>query len=492
MKVLYVIPGLGAGGGAERSLLALAPHLATAGIELTIAYFVVRPSDNAEAYSRAGVEVVHLPSPTHLGRMRAVRQLIKQLEPDVVHTTLFDADQIGRLAAWGLPARVITSLTSANYDVERRSDPTYRWGRVELVRWFDGLTVRHLTVGAHAVSNSARQSAARAYGLPVDRVAVVHRGRQLGDYADPDPAAVAAVRAELALGPDDRLVVAIGRHEYQKDHATLVRAFAEVHATHPTARLAIAGREGGSTASLRAAISELGLEASVDLLGHRDDVPALLAAADVVACTSVLEGFSGVLVEALAAGRPLVASAIAPNRELLGGSGVALVAPGDVVAFAQAIAAAIDDPAGAAADTGAALDGVRSWITVEHASEGMAALYRSLAAPGSRVQATLDAATGRPRRLLVVPDLANGGEAADGLLERVADLARDHAVAIATFSVGDHHRQMEVEDLGAIVHHLSGTTALGQMLSLRRLTRALRPVTVDAQGCPVLLRAVAR
>ncbi len=106
MKVLYLIPGLGSGGGSERSLLTVTPHLVAAGIELTIAYFVVRPNDNAAAYRDAGARVVLLPARSLPGRVREVRRLLRQVRPDVLHTTLFEADQAGRLAAVGMPVRV--------------------------------------------------------------------------------------------------------------------------------------------------------------------------------------------------------------------------------------------------------------------------------------------------------------------------------------------------------------------------------------------------
>ncbi len=154
----------------------------------------------------------------------------------------------------------------------------------------------------------------------------------------------AEVRAEL--GATGRpLVLGVGRLHPQKGFDVLVRAAAGWTARTPTPLVAIAG-----SGPLHGALQEqiVALRAPVALLGRRGDVADLLAAADVVVLPSVWEARSLAAQEALAAGRPLVASAVGGLPELLGDAAV-LVPPGDPAALGAAVAWLLDDPDAAAA-----------------------------------------------------------------------------------------------------------------------------------------------
>ena len=145
------------------------------------------------------------------------------------------------------------------------------------------------------------------------------------------------VRRTLSLNPGALLVVAIGRLEPVKDHATLLRAFAIAARQVPTLVLAIAGA-GSLEGTLRSQATALEVAAKVRFLGHREDVPALLRAADLFAMTSLSEGLPLALVEALAAQLPAIASAIPGNLDALGTPCAGLVvAAGDHAALAQAL-----------------------------------------------------------------------------------------------------------------------------------------------------------
>ncbi len=152
----------------------------------------------------------------------------------------------------------------------------------------------------------------------------------------------------LAAAPADRrpgLVAAAGRLVPAKGHDVLLRAFARLAADRPATRLAIYG-EGPERARLAALTAEFGLAGRVTLAGHVDDLPAALAHAEVFALASRREGFGNVVVEALAAGTPVVATRCAgPSRILADGRFGRLVPPDDPAALADALAALLDDPA---------------------------------------------------------------------------------------------------------------------------------------------------
>jgi len=172
---------------------------------------------------------------------------------------------------------------------------------------------------------------------------VVPLGLELASFA-----AVAGptgrLRQHLGLASDVPLVGAVGRLVGIKDLATLVRAIARLDGVH----LALIG-DGEQRAELEGLVASLGLEGRVHLPGWADDVAAWVADLDVVALTSRNEGTPVALIEALAAGRPVVATAVGGVPFVVhdGATGW-LVPPGDPAAVAEALGAALADPIGAA------------------------------------------------------------------------------------------------------------------------------------------------
>lgn len=273
--------------------------------------------------------------------------MIRDEKPRLLHTTLFDADIVGRLAAMGTRVPVLTTLANTTYDAARvAGDANLSRGKLNLVRAVDAMTARGLTDHFHAVSEAVKESAVKHLGINPDKVTVVRRGRdpvRLGRRTE-DRRRMA--REKLGFGPDARLVLTVGRHEYQKGQVYLIEAFAALSARQPTAVLLVAGREGNATATLHRKTQENGVADRVRFLGHRADVGDLMSAADVFAFPSLWEGLGGGLIEALALEVPIVSSDLTATREVVGedGSSGILVAPGDVNALASAIEALLDDP----------------------------------------------------------------------------------------------------------------------------------------------------
>jgi glycosyltransferase involved in cell wall biosynthesis len=166
-------------------------------------------------------------------------------------------------------------------------------------------------------------------------------------WAGASPAEVMAVRREV--GGDDPggcgIVLGVGRLAGQKGFGTLISAAARWQSRPAVPLLLIAG-EGPLDAELRRQAGTDG--AAVRFLGPRDDVPALLAAADVVVVPSTWEGQPLIVQEALRAGRPLVATRVGGITELTGEDGALLVPPGDPAALAAAVSRLLDDPQAAA------------------------------------------------------------------------------------------------------------------------------------------------
>jgi glycosyltransferase involved in cell wall biosynthesis len=185
-------------------------------------------------------------------------------------------------------------------------------------------------------------------------------------------------------------VLGVGRLAAQKDFGTLIRAAARWQRRAAVPLLVIAG-EGPLDAELRRQAARAGV--AVRFLGPRRDVPALLAAADVVVVPSTWEGQPLIVQEALRGGRPLVATRVGGIAELTGDDGALLVPPGDPVALADAVTGLLDDP-GAASRLAAAARARAAWLPSEaDAVEQALSLYQRVR---SATRASARPGIGRP------------------------------------------------------------------------------------------------
>jgi glycosyltransferase involved in cell wall biosynthesis len=379
MRILYVINDLGAA-GAERSLAAMAPHYADRGMRLDVAF--LRHEDGIQAdLEAAGARLFSLEGAGgRLGWARRARRLIASLRPDLVHTTLFEADVAGRVGAAlaGVPA--VSSLVNVHYGADQAAAPGLRRWKVRGAQLLDAATARRV-VRFHANARYVADVMARRLGVPRERVEVIPRGRDPARLGRREPERRARVRAGLGVADGTPLLLAVARHEHQKGLDLLLEAMPAVLAHAPGARLVVAGREGNQTPLLRAAAARLGLDAGAVFLGAREDVADLLCAADLVVIPSRWEGLSNVLIEAMALEAPVVASDLPTLHDAVDdGDTAELVPVGDVGRLGAAIAAALDDPAAAAARAERAYRRFLERFTIDRVVDQMRGFYeRALA-----------------------------------------------------------------------------------------------------------------
>ena len=252
----------------------------------------------------------------------------------IVHTHTSKSGMVGRLAATrvGVPAIVHTPhLMPFHEETGRLTTPAYVAAERLAARWCDRIVT---------VSEFQRQWALRERIGSPEKVIAIPNG--VPDQRATPTRSPEEVRAELGLG-GSFVVLATGRLARQKGIEFLVSAAAQLPDEMPSTKILIAG-DGPLAAQLARLVSDLGLDETVLLLGHRSDVGDLLAAADLVVLPSLWEGLSISLLEAMAAGKPVVTTTLGSNLEVTNeGETALLVPPKDSAGLAQAIHALAND-----------------------------------------------------------------------------------------------------------------------------------------------------
>jgi glycosyltransferase involved in cell wall biosynthesis len=378
MSIVLVIDSLQPA-GAERSTALLARGLADRGSACTV---VVRRSVGGELeddLARAGVRIVVLAGDGIVSQARDLRRLLRRERPDIVHTTLFAADMIGRIAVVGLPVRLVSSLVSMPRQPGSDLSPGSSAAATRLVNAVDRVSGRLVVDHYQAVTVGVAESFQTAYRIDPAHVTVVERGRpDVGIERSESHAK--AVRSSLGLAPGSRLVLAVGRHARAKAFPDLVQAVALVARDVPDVVVVIAGSDGDDTVALRRAIDiEPVLAGRVLVLGHRDDIVDLLAAADVFVLSSRVEGAAGAVIEAMATGTPVVATRLPGLIGVLDDDHTAVLCPpGDPRLLSEALRRVLTDEALALRLAGAARAQFLSRFTLDRSVDAMVEMYAVL------------------------------------------------------------------------------------------------------------------
>jgi glycosyltransferase involved in cell wall biosynthesis len=189
----------------------------------------------------------------------------------------------------------------------------------------------------HAISQAVKDAAIKRLLIPRRRISVIHRGRDAVRLGRRSEARRREVRQRLGLADDSFVFLAAARADVPKGVAYAVSAFQSVAMAMPNAVLILAGRDGNASKSVDAALHALPATARVCRLGHRDDVPDLMAAADVYLLPSLWEGLGCVVLEAMALELPVIASDLPAVREVMGHDGAVFVPAADSRALATAM-----------------------------------------------------------------------------------------------------------------------------------------------------------
>jgi glycosyltransferase involved in cell wall biosynthesis len=372
VRVLQLVDSL-APAGAEQSLVALAAHLVSRGVELHVGYLIERDGLRGRLVD-AGIPVHTVAGGGRRHWPAATAALVARLRPDLVHTTLFEADLAGRLAAARHRVPVVSSLANTAYGPTELAAAGLPRSRVVAAQLADAATAR-LVTRFHAVTPHVADVMSRRLAVRRSKIDVVFRGRDPERLGRRGAERRASVRHRLGIGDDTPLVLGVARQERQKGLDVLLRAVPYLLAGHPGLVVLVAGREGNATPDLRHLAADLGVADVVTFLGARDDVSDLLTAADVFAFPSRWEGAAGTILEALALECPIVCTDLATLAGTVDTATARLVPVGDPGALATAVGDVLAAPDDAAGRARAGRRHFEARFTIDAAADGMVALY---------------------------------------------------------------------------------------------------------------------
>jgi glycosyltransferase involved in cell wall biosynthesis len=295
-----------------------------------------------------------------LRALARVRHAVRQHRTDVLHTHNAVAHYQGVLATLGLGiGRTITTRHGMGENsCSRRREWLFRRALIH-------------TQTVVTVCDAARRAAVQRGIVPAEKAAAIPNGIRVEDFQITSASAREQLRKTLGLGEGAQIVGTVGRLNWAKDQAGLIRAFRKVRERLPDAALVFVG-DGELRVELERLAAVEGVADGVHFLGDRSE---LLRGFDIFALSSLSEGYSMALLEACAVALPIVATDVGGNGEIVrdGATGL-LVPPRDPGAMANALIGLLEQPTLARALG----DAARRWVKAEGSLESMAERYAVL------------------------------------------------------------------------------------------------------------------
>jgi glycosyltransferase involved in cell wall biosynthesis len=372
MRILFLIDNLRSG-GAQKALLAMVRALRAAQGDPRV-WCLGGTSEFEEEFRAAGVPVLGKLGSNKLAALRepfALRRYLKREKIELVQTLLFHSDIAGRIAGrlsrWSDEGKRRPVIVSS----VRASNLRNRGWQYRLARW-----TAPLADAFTPVSRRTLEFAARTEGVAAERATVIPNGIDPAEWESLPDAAEA--RRKLGLPRDAFVVCTLSRLHEQKGMEFLLAAARTVAEQVPSATFLIAGY-GPLLERLKEQARQLDVDARVRFLGYRKDVALILAASNVFVLPSLWEGMSNALLEAMAAGKPVIATSVngAVEQVLPGETGL-LVPPRDADALARALLDLAHDPRKALAMGLKGRERVRSEFSLSRMTDAYIELYRRL------------------------------------------------------------------------------------------------------------------
>jgi len=370
IKLLFILRDLGFG-GAERQVLELCRGLDREQFEITVALFFEEGGYYQDLLD-TGVDVrlLAIKRTYKLACFSRLRKLMQREQFDIVHTYLPIANFLGGLAARSAGARnVICSMRNAN--------PFCFFDPFCLM---DLIAYHFFADQVLANSQAVAQKVQTDYRIRRDKIKMIYNGKDIARF-EKVCVQSESLRAELGISPQKRVITAVGRITKQKGHTDLLRAADILINQDKREDLAflIVGKAEDEYENVKSLIAKFGLMDNVFLVPPRRDIGPLFALSDVLVLPSLWEGLANVLLEAMAAKVPVVATDIPPNREVVAHEKTGWLVPvQEPAVLARGIKRVVDDPELARRLSEAAAVEVREKFSYERCASEHAGYYQEL------------------------------------------------------------------------------------------------------------------
>lgn len=360
--------------GPAKNLLEFTRGAAAYGVSTTIATFTRGGPDNQftrtvrEAADQTGVALETIPEqgPFDPATLRSLRALVARVRPDIVQTHAVKSHFLTR--ASGLPGQAHWIAFHHGYTWPTLKARAYN----QLDRWSLRSARKVLTV------SMPFRDQLIAVGVRPEKIEIIHNAIPAG-WGAREPLEAAALRARTGIAPERKVILIVGRLSREKDHLTLLEAVHRLRAV-VSPHLVIVG-EGPERFRIEERVRRLGLGEFVTLTGHQSSAEPWYGVADVAVLSSLSEGSPNALLEAMAAGVPVVATAVGGVPEIVTNEESALlIRPGDAAGMSAAIGRVLTEPGLAERLKKRSHELIRERHEPEARTRRLVSIYRSLLA----------------------------------------------------------------------------------------------------------------
>jgi len=370
MKVVHVITTINRG-GAENHLSALVTEQVKQGLDVTVV-FLKGDGYWTRYFESLNVKTIGL-GLKYYGHINPLLKLIhalSKINPDIIHAHMPPAELYARIA-------MLFILRKPAFIISKHNDEPFYKGRFSeaLGKWVASRAKKII-----AISDSVNHYMISNLSLPTSKVRTIHYGIDTVPYESITLSETEKLKTALFGIESDQLIIGtIARLVPQKSLHTLIKAYAEFRKISTVkSRLVFVGN-GPLESELKELSLQLNIEDSITWLGFREDIPKILSTFDVFALTSIYEGFGLVLLEAMAASKPIVASKVSAIPEIVSSETGHLVAAQDVVGFCQAFKA-IENETTRKTLGSAGFERAKKHFTLEAMSSKTLTLYKEILA----------------------------------------------------------------------------------------------------------------
>lgn len=319
MRILYVQDSLGTG-GAERSNAEMWYFLKEKkNVTLKIIVLEHRKVGIEDEIINAGFDVTFLKKGDFIKQVFQLKSYIKEFNPTIVHSVLFKSFIRVRFAKLLTNFFHLESIVNCSYSEVRYKDPKINSIGLTFFKYVNRFTQNFGVDNFVALTKEVKNHTIEHIGANPDKIKVIPRGRRENMYLPRKEECRKIYLEEFNLEDTDTILIHVGRQEYQKGHMDLLRAIKskDEELNNENSVFLFCGRKGNATEEIQKFLSINKLKTRIFWLGHRHDVNKLLVASNIFVFPSLFEGLGGALIEAQAAGLPIICSDIKVFEEVV-------------------------------------------------------------------------------------------------------------------------------------------------------------------------------